>query len=319
MSSRISLQAIEAASRSIDPVFLNSPQFLAESLSAELGVEVVVKVETVNPIRSFKGRGADCFMQRHVGAKGPAPVVCASAGNFGQGMAYAARKHGVPLTVFASVNANALKLERMRALGAGLRLEGEDFDAAKLAAKAYAAHVGAVFVEDSRDVEPTIGAGTIGLELLRYPQPLDALLVPLGNGALLAGVGHWVKAHRPEVAVIGVCAAGAPAMEQSWRSGRLVTHERIHTVADGIGVRLPVPEALEDLRGVVDDVLLVEDAVTLEAMRRLHRHLGLVVEPSGAVGVGALLAHGERFRGRRVATVLCGGNLTPQQVREWLG
>lgn len=318
MSSRISLEAIEAASRSIDPVFLNSPQFLAESLSAELGVELVVKVETVNPIRSFKGRGADYFMQQHVEARGPAPVVCASAGNFGQGMAYAARKHGVPLTVFASVNANLLKLERMRALGAELRLEGEDFDAAKLAAKAYAAHVGAVFVEDSRDVEPTIGAGTIGLELLRYPQPLDALLVPLGNGALLAGIGHWVKAQRPQVQVIGVCAAGAPAMEQSWRSGRLVTHERIHTIADGIGVRLPVLEALEDLRDVVDDILLVEDALTLEAMRLLHRHLGLVVEPSGAVGVGALLAHSERFQGWRVATVLCGGNLTPQQMRDWL-
>ncbi|RIH87232.1 threonine ammonia-lyase [Calidithermus roseus] len=318
MSSRISPQAIEAASHLIDPVFLNTPQFLADSLSAELGVELVVKVETVNPIRSFKGRGADYFMQQHVEARGPAPVVCASAGNFGQGMAYAARKHGVPLTVFASVNANSLKLERMRALGAELRLEGEDFDAAKLAAKAYAAQSGAIFVEDSRDVEPTIGAGTIGLELLRYPQPLDALLVPLGNGALLAGVGHWVKAQRPQVQVIGVCAAGAPAMEQSWRSGRLVTHERIHTIADGIGVRLPVPEALEDLRDVVDDILLVEDALTLEAMRLLHRHLGLVVEPSGAVGVGALLAHGARFRGQRVATVLCGGNLTPQQMRDWL-
>lgn len=311
---RLSLENIQQAARTVDPVFLHTPQFSAESLSEALGIELVVKVETLNPIRSFKGRGADYFFVRNPSLP---QVVCASAGNFGQGMAYAARKRGVRLTVFASVTASPLKLARMQALGANVRLAGEDFDAAKLVAKEYAAVNGLVFVEDSRNVEFSEGAGTMGLELLRYPKSFDTLLIPLGNGAMIAGIARWVKAQAPGVKVIGVSAAGAPAMERSWRSGTLVQTLSIATIADGIGVRIPVPEALEDLQGLVDEVLLVEDHATLQAMRLLHQHLGLVLEPSGAVGIAALLAH-PQFKGQRLATILCGGNLTEEQMKAWL-
>lgn len=313
---RIVAKDIDAAAGVIDPVFLDSPQFVSEPLSAQVGVEVLVKVETLNPIRSFKGRGADYLMHRHT-ASGTEAIVCASAGNFGQGMAFAGRTHGVPVVVFASPNANPLKIERMRALGADVRLEGEDFDSAKIAARAFAERSGARFVEDSRDVEPTIGAGTIGRELLKDGATLDGVLVPLGNGALLAGVGCWVKHARPSTRVIGVCASGAPAMEESWRSGQIVTHERIETIADGIGVRIPVAEALDDIRSVTDEIVLVTDAQILDAMRLLHQHLGAVVEPSGAVGVAALQAH-PHLRHGRVAVIVCGGNVTPQQIDDWL-
>jgi len=312
---RISLDRIAQAATLIDPVFLNSPQFLAEPLSAQLGCRLVVKVETTNPIRSFKGRGAEYLAAM---LEGQPLLVCASAGNFGQGMAFAARKRGLSLTVFAAIGANPLMIQRMRALGADVRLEGEDFDAAKLAARAFAADAGARFVEDSRDVETAEGAGTIGLELLRWPEPFDALLVPLGNGALLAGIARWVKAHQPATQLIGVSASGAPAMERSWRSGQIERFEQITTIADGIGVRVPVPEALNDLAGLLDDILLVEDEAMLAAMRLAHQELGLVLEPSGAVGLAALLAAGARFRGRLVGTILCGGNLTPEQMRQWL-
>ena len=298
-------------------MFCGSPQFLSEPLSAALGVELVVKVETLNPIRSFKGRGADYFMRCHVDTGG-GPIVCASAGNFGQGMAYAARRHGVALTVFAARTANPLKLERMRALGAEMRLEGADFDDAKSAARVFAAQHQVRFVEDSRDLEPTVGAGTIGLELTRDAHSLDAILIPLGNGALLAGVGCWIKHVRPATRVIGVCAKGAPAMEESWRTGRTVTHDHVATIADGIGVRIPVAQALQDIRPVTDDIVLVEEHQIIDAMRLIHEHLGAVVEPSGAVGVAAILAH-DRLRHGRVATILCGGNLTPQQMSDWLG
>src|SRR5690606_15312145 len=127
---------------------------------------------------------------------------CASAGNFGQAMAYACRAKGVPLTVYAATTANPLKLERMRAMGATVVLHGEDFDAAKAEGRRVAAERGVRFVEDSVDPEPTEGAGTIGLELLRFPEPLDALVVPLGNGALLAGVATVLKARRPEARVV---------------------------------------------------------------------------------------------------------------------
>lgn len=313
---RISIERIAQASSMIDPVFLNSPQFEAESLGAHFGCRLVVKVETLNPIRSFKGRGAEFLTATLAGCP---TLACASAGNFGQGMAFAARKRGLHLTVFAAETANPLKIERMRALGAEVRLAGQDFDAAKQAARGFAAEAGARFVEDSRDVETAEGAGTIAIELLRDPQAFDALLVPLGNGALLAGIAHWVKAHQPGVQVIGVSAAGAPAMERSWRSGQIQRFDQMHTIADGIGVRVPVPEALEDLRGVVDDILLVEDAAMLDCMRLAHTHLGLVLEPSGATGLAALQTFGERFRGQRVGAILCGGNLTQAQMRMWLG
>ena len=312
---RISLERIAQASSLIDPVFLNSPQFLAESLGEQLGCRLLVKVETLNPIRSFKGRGAE-FLAATL--EGRPSLVCASAGNFGQGMAFAARKRGLSLIVFAATSANPLKIARMRALGAEVRQVGQDFDAAKEAARAFAAARGARFIEDSKDVETAEGAGTIGVELLRWPEPFDTLLIPLGNGALLAGIASWVKAHQPATQIIGVCAAGAPAMERSWRTGQLVAFEQISTIADGIGVRLPVPEALTDLTGIVDDLLLVDDSAMLSAMRLAHRELGLVLEPSGAVALAALRSDPARFRGQLVGAILCGGNLTPAQIAEWL-
>jgi threonine dehydratase len=127
-----------------------------------------------------------------------------------------------------------------------------------------------------------------------------------------------MKAHAPSTAVIGVCAEGAPAMALSLREGVMRTTEKAVTIADGIAVRVPVEEALSDLSGVVDDILLVDDGTMEEAMRLLFWKMGLVVEPAGAAGIAALLAHRERFAGALVATPLCGGNLTGWQVRRWM-
>jgi threonine dehydratase len=316
---RISIERIEAAARAIDPVFLHSPQWVCEPLADEIGVRVALKAETLNPIRSFKGRGADWLVQN---LPRGSSLMCASAGNFGQAMAYACRARGVPLTVYAAVAANPLKIARMRAMGARVVLDGEDFDAAKALAKEEAARQGVRFVEDSRDPEPTEGAGTMALEWLDFPERLDALFIPLGNGAMLAGMATVARACMPETAIIAVAATGAPAMVESLRSGQRVIHERIDTIADGIGVRIPVPEALSDLEGLVDQFVLVPDDLTLCAMRLLHRHAGLVAEPSGAVGLAGIMhlhvQEAERFAGKTVGTVICGGNLTPQQMREWL-
>ncbi|MBI3568004.1 MAG: pyridoxal-phosphate dependent enzyme [Gemmatimonadetes bacterium] len=312
---RVTLERVALAARTIDPVFLRSPQFECEPLSDALGARLSLKIESVNPIRSFKGRGADWLVSR---AERGAPLVCASAGNFGQAMAWAGRARGVPVTVYASAHANPLKLERMRQLGATLVLHGDDFDAAKQEARRVAAARGHRFVEDGYDVETLEGAGTIALEWLeRAPFP-DVLLVPLGNGALFNGVATVVKARRPQTRLIAVQAAGAPAMVESWRAGRVIEHDALHTIADGIGVRVPIPQALDDLRGLADDAILVREASILAAMRLLHRHTGLVAEPSAAVGVAALVEQGAAFRGQSAGTIICGSNLTPQQMQEWL-
>ncbi|CAA9554689.1 MAG: pyridoxal-phosphate dependent enzyme family protein [uncultured Thermomicrobiales bacterium] len=312
---RITFERIEAAAKAIPPVFRETPQYVCEPLAAALRAALTLKVETANPIRSFKGRGASWLVANLAGRE---PLMCASAGNFGQAMAWACRAAGVPLTVYAGVHANPLKLERMRAMGAAVVLAGEDFDAAKAEGKRVAAARGVRFVEDSRDPEPTEGAGTIGLELVAAGM-LDAVVVPLGNGAMLAGVATALRALQPEARIVAVQADGAAAMTESLQSGRRVVHDRVETIADGIGVRVPVPEALADLEGLVDEFLLVDDATIVAAMKLLFAHAGLVAEPSGAVGVAALLAHPARFAGARVATVVCGGNLTPEQARAWLG
>jgi threonine dehydratase len=312
---RLHLDRIRQAYDAIDPVFLNSPQYRNEPLGDCLRTGLVLKVETQNPIRSFKGRGCDWLVSQLPGRE---RLVCASAGNFGQALAYACRKNDIPLTVYAARTANPFKVERMRALGAEVVLYGEDFDAAKEQARAVARERGIRFVEDSLDVETVEGAGTIGLELLRYPAPIDVLLVPLGNGALFNGVATVFKAHRPATRVIAVGAAGAPAMIESWRKGEIVTHPRTETIADGIAVRLPVPQALRDMAGLAAEGLLVEDQTIRQAIQLIHRHAGLVAEPSGAVGIAALLENPGAFAGLTVATIVCGGNLTDEQMQAWL-
>lgn len=313
-AARLSAKRIAQAYRVIDPVFRDSPQLEFPGLSRRLGAATLLKVETLNPIRSFKGRGCSYLVH---GLRGRAPLVCASAGNFGQGLAFAARSRGIGLTVFAAKGANPLKVDRMRGFGATVVLAGADFDVAKATARAHAAERGASFIEDGREPAIAEGAGTIALELLRAPGPLDAVVVPLGNGSLLNGIGTWIKAHAPETRVVGVVARGAPAMERSWRSGTVVTTPTAETIADGIAVRVPVPQALADMRAVVDDVLEVSDATMLRAMRLLLIEAGLLSEPAGAAGLAAIIEHAPLFAGRRVATIFCGSNVSQQQFAAW--
>lgn len=314
MDASISIERIREASGVVDPAFLNSPQFDSEPLSARLGADTILKVETVNPIRSFKGRGTDYLMHR-LGAT-TQPIVCASAGNFGQGMAYACRKRAIPITVFAATTANPLKIERMRALGAEVVLEGEDFDQAKVAARRHAADHVQLYVEDGNLGAIAEGAGTIAMELTRSFE-LDAIFIPLGNGALVNGIGTWIQNASPKTRVIAVCAEGAPSMALSWRQRQAVVAES-STVADGIAVRAPVPEAVEIMATTVDEVMLVDDEEMLSWMRHLFTDCGLVVEPAAAAGVAAIARVAAEWKGSTLATVITGGNLTELQVRQWL-
>jgi threonine dehydratase len=316
MDERISVERIAEAYSVIDPAFLDSPQYLSEPLSQRLGLDVVLKVETINPIRSFKGRGTDYLLHR-IGPHDQG-YVCASAGNFGQGLAYAARKRHQPVTVFAAVTANPIKVERMRALGAEVVLEGDDFDAAKSGARRFAARTGAMFVEDGSLDPIAEGAGTIALELCGMQERLDAVMVPLGDGALIVGVGAWMRAKSPRTAVIGVVAEGAPAMDLSWRAGRVVSTESANTVADGIAVREPVTEALRAMKDRVDDIVRVSDDDLVHSMRLLLHDAGLVAEPAGAAGLAAAAKLRADFTGHRVGVVVTGGNISAGDLNRLL-
>ncbi|MGH8177743.1 MAG: threonine ammonia-lyase [Steroidobacter sp.] len=316
---RLSLTQIELAATLIDRPFLQSPQSECAALSARLGCELILKDETANPIGCFKGRGAEFFAAQFLARGERAPLVCASAGNFGLGLAHACSRRGLELTVFVAETANPVKVEGIRRYGAHIISAGRDFDAAKQAARLHAHVRGLRFVEDGAEPEISEGAGSIAIELLAGGD-YDAILVPLGNGALLAGMARWVKAHSPATEMIGVCSAGAPVMVECWRHGvgaATIAEAKADTIADGIAVRVPVPAAVNDLRTLVDDMLLVDDAQLIVAMRLLHSDAGLMCEPSAAAGVAAIAAHRERFAARRVATVLTGRNLTQTQIEAW--
>jgi peptide deformylase len=315
---RLSLAQIAHSATVIPPEFLNSPQYNCEPLSQALGCQLTIKLDFTNPIRSFKGRGASFFVSEMQRRGDKRAIVCASAGNWGQAMAYACRSFGLPIVIYAAVNANPLKVARMKALGAEVRQEGKDFDAAKDAAKAYAQRINGWMVEDGFDPNISEGHGTLAIELLSRGDAFDMVAIPLGNGAMLNGMARWIKAASPATRVLGISAAGADAMEKSWRSKTIITPDVTDTIADGIAVRVPIPEAVDDMQGIVDDVLLITDAHIIEAMRLVYQHAGLLLEPAGAVGVAAIVAHRALFANQKVATVLCGSNITESQIKEYL-
>lgn len=313
MVASLNVRSIEEAAREIDPVFRDSPQFVDPHLAHRVGRELVLKLETLNPVRSFKGRGADHLLR---GLDSDRRVVCASAGNFGLAMAYAGRARGVAVTVFCARTANPLKVAAIRGLGVEVVRVGADFDAAKEAARAYAAEEPSrLFVEDGREPAVTEGAGTIAVELAAL-RP-DVVLVPVGNGALISGIGCWTKSRAPGTRIVGVCAEGAPAMAESWRRGEPVTWPEARTAADGVAVRVPVPEAVEWMRELVDDVVLVSEEQLGEALRVLRDTVGLLVEPAGALGVAAALHH--RFPEGTLATVVTGSNFSADLRAELTG
>ena len=301
----ITVDGIVAAHAAIPPDMRGTPLL-------SLG-ELVLKDETATPIGSFKGRGTAWYAHRHAAAT--PLVVCASAGNFGQGLARAMAAEGARAIVYAAETANPMKLDRMRALGAEVVLAGRDFDAANDAARAHAAREGLPFLEDAAFAEIAEGAGTIAKEMTEAGVEPDAVYVPVGGGALVNGIGTWLKAHAPRTRVIGVVAEGAPAAAASWRAGRAMPGEAVDTIADGIAIRAPVQAAVEVMRRVVDDFVTVSDAEIVAAMRWLRRETGIVAEPAGAAGVAAARRDGEG----RAASVICGGNVAPDRREEWFG
>jgi threonine dehydratase len=298
-------------------VFLDTPALECAPLGRALGCSVTLKIETLNPVRSFKGRGTETVAAA-AREKGASRLVCASAGNLGQALAYSGSRRGLGVTVVAAKTANPLKLRQIAALGAELRLEGEDIEDARLLAREIAETGGAYLVEDSLDLATCEGAATIGLELVRDDPALDVVLVALGGGAMAAGVGYAMRSLAERVQVIGIQPLGAPAMALSWRRGTIVETDRIETIADGVAGRCPIPEVLDDLLAVLDDVVLVSEDSIKTGMRALYEHAGLVVEPSAALGIAAVLEDPERFAGRRVTTILCGSNVGPADFARWV-
>ncbi len=269
-------------------------------------------------MRCFKGRGTETVVARLADDPGLRSVVCASAGNLGQALAWSGQSRGIAVTVVAGANASPLKLERIRALGATVRIVDGDIEDARHLARQMADIEGAFLVEDSENLDTCEGAGTIGIELVEDMGPVDAVVLALGGGALATGVGYVFKRLAPEVEIVCVQPRGAPAMALSWRAKSVVETDRTDTIADGVAGRRPIPAVLSDLLAVADHVPLVEEESIIAGMRMLYRHAGLVVEPSAALGVAAILEDRSRYRGKRVVTIICGGNVVPADFERWV-
>ncbi|MFV2018412.1 threonine ammonia-lyase [Micromonospora sp. LOL_023] len=314
---RLDIDRIRAARDVIDPMFRDTPLYRCDALGRELGCTVSIKLETANPVRSFKARGTELVASLLTG-QGHTAVVCASAGNLGQALAWSGRSRGLDVTVVAARQAPAAKLERIRALGAELDLVDGDFEMARERAAAIARSRGVRLVEDSLDIETCEGAATIGLELAGAGADFDAVLLALGGGAMATGIGHVLKTLAPGVEAICVQPVGAPAMTRSWHERRVVSTESADTIADGVAGRHPIAAVLGDLLVVADDAVLVQEASIIAGMRLLLEHTGLVVEPSAALGVAAVLEDRDRFVGRHVVTVICGGNVDLDAYHRWV-
>jgi threonine dehydratase len=294
--------AIRAAHDRVPAAFKHTPQLLHEGLGARAGIPIVLKIEALNPIRAFKGRGTWLAIEALAGEgtiDREHPVVAASTGNFGQGVAFAARAFDVPAVVFADEHANPVKLDRMRAFGATVVQAGRDFDAAREAAAAFATERGAHLLVDGQNPWVATGAATIALEVTdaieRGDLPtLATAYIPLGNGALLVGIGAWLRHAAPACRIVGVAATGAPSMVRSWEAGRVVETAEAATYAEGIACRVPVPEALDMLVGRVDDLVLVTEDLLLAAEAELRAMTGVTVEGAGAASWAALLADDAR-------------------------
>jgi threonine dehydratase len=303
----VSLAEIGQAAEAIAGDVLRTPTIAAPALSAMTGTEVALKLETLHPTGSFKERGALNKLLGLGAAERRSGVIAMSAGNHAQGLAYHARRLGIPATIVMPEETPFTKIERTEAYGATVLLRGAGLVEAHAAAAAIAAGQGLTLVHPYDDARIIAGQGTIALELLADRPDLDTLVVPIGGGGLISGIAVAAKALRPGIAVIGVEAAVYPSMLHAL--GRCAAPAGGQTLAEGIAVKEPGRLTRAICAALVDELLVVDEPALEQAIALLLETEKLVVEGAGAAPLAALLSHGERFRGRRVGLVLSGGNI----------
>jgi threonine dehydratase len=293
-----------------------APSRLVKSvgLSERVGASVSLKLECELPTGSFKVRGAYYALSRQREATGVSEVVAASTGNHGAAVAWAARELGITARIFVPRDANATKAARIRSLGAELTESGADIEGARRAAEACVAERGSFLLDDATSNDVPIGAGTIGLEVLEQLPDCDAVIVPVGDSALIRGVAAAMKAIKPNVHVVGVQASGAPAYYRSWQAGSVVTTETADTIADGLATTRPTDSNVAAIRTLVDEMVLVDEQAMLDAMQWLETNEQLVAEPAGAASVAALL-NASAWRFRSTVALITGGNVAPDLRR----
>ncbi len=302
-----------AARKRIAPYLRPTPLYRYPALDTQAGAQVWVKHENHQPVGAFKVRGGINLVSQLSEDERQRGVITASTGNHGQSVAYAANLFGVRAIICVPEQANPVKVESMRALGAEIVFHGSDFDDAREFCEKLAAENGYRYIHSGNEPMLIAGVGTYALEILESQPDIEVVVVPVGGGSGAAGACTVVKAVKPSIEVIGVQSEAAPAGYRSWRGRTLVT-DATATIAEGLATRtaFDLPQGI--LWRLLDDFVLVSDDALLAATRVMIEKTRNLVEPSGAAALAAVLADPARFAGRKVAVICSGGNISPAQL-----
>ena len=306
------------ARRVVDRLLPRTPLLQPPALGERLGCDLYVKCENLQPIGAFKIRGGLYLLSELSAAERARGVVTASTGNHGQSIAYAARAFAAQATIYVPEGANPLKVAAIRRLGAEVVFAGADFDASFAAAEDAARARNATFVHPANEPRLIAGVATTSLEILEAVPDLDVLIVPIGGGSGLSGACIAAKGINPRLRLIGVQAAGAPAVHNAWRRRQLVALDRADTFAEGLATRVAHSLPARIIWDQVDDIRLVSDADMRRAILTLLETSCLLAEGAGAAALAAAQAMRDEIAGLRVAIILSGGNLTLDALAEAL-
>ena len=303
---------VEEAYGRINEVIIKTSLRLNKTLSARFGATIYLKREDLQPVRSYKVRGAYNRTSLLTPQERKKGVVCASAGNHAQGVAFSCARLGIKGFVYMPKNTPRQKINRVRALGEKwitLTLVGDNFDEAFKNAKAFCTKTGKTFIHPFDDLHVIAGQGTIGIEILdQLGRSPDFVLVPIGGGGLISGLGSYLKFKDERIQIIGVEPVGAPSMAESLKAGKVVTLPKVDTFVDGVAVKTVGAHTFAIARRVIDTMLLVPEGKVCQEMISLYQNDGLVTEPAGALSVSALEEMKDKIRGKTVVCVISGGN-----------
>jgi threonine dehydratase len=305
----VAIEDVRRAAAAIAGAVARTPTVAAPALSELVGAEIHLKLETLHRTGAFKERGALNKLLTLDPARRKAGVVAMSAGNHAQGVAYHARRLGIPATIVMPEGTPFTKIDRTEAYGAKVVLKGDGLVAARRAADALAREEGLTLVHPYDDPAVIAGQGTIALELLADVPDLDTLVVPVGGGGLISGIAVAAKALCPQIEIVGVQSTLYPSMYRLLHGEEPGPPPERATIAEGIAVKEPGRLTRKIVAALVAEIRLVDEAELESAIETLLDVQKLVVEGAGAAGVAAVLAAPERFRGRRVGIVVCGGNI----------
>lgn len=306
----------QAARAIADPYIHRTPIIPSATLSDLTGANILLKAELFQRTGSYKIRGPLNVLSKMSAADKARGIICSSAGNHAQGVAYAARVHGVPATVVMSVNAPAAKVNATRAYGATVIQHGEIWDDAYARSREIQAERGLTYIHPFDDPILIAGQGGVGLEIAEDVPDVDYVIVPIGGGGLISGVAMAIKAAYPKAKVIGVESTGAPAMSRSISEGKRVVLDSVTSIVDGLVVRQVGENNFWVVQRYVDDIVLVDDADIFDSVVWLMERCKLVAEGAAAATVCALRTGKISIpKGKTAVCVLSGGNLKVEQIR----